>query len=167
MSISSVTTRNEIRLNGLVRAAAKSFAIAASLFAGCGASAARADEAVKISTAYFEKLHVPPLRADRLRELFAGKTVTFKRIATGARERVYYGAQRVDERGAETSYRIADGDIEQMRRGVRHLLLVYEWQGRTYGCLENVGDLDALGDQVGLCPYEIVGEAAGNTTQGE
>jgi hypothetical protein len=167
MSIERLICRIAAPRKASMRVAAKSLALVASLFPAFDAGAALASEPSTFSTAFFEKLHVPPLNTAQLRALVAGKTVTFKLIATGAQERVFYGPRRVDKKGARTAYRISKSAIEQTRDGVPHLLLIYEWQGRTFGCLENVGDLDELGDQEGLCPYEIVEASSGNQAKGE
>lgn len=119
-----------------------------------------------LTTAFFELHHVAPRSTARLRATIIGKTISTKSLKTGAVEWVYYGANRVDAKGEKSRYRIHDSGIEEEHDGEPRMLLIYDWQGHAYVCLENVGDLDVLDDAEGTCPYEIVSAAEGNHIHG-
>jgi hypothetical protein len=116
------------------------------------------------TTAFFEKHGVSPRDATKLRATVVGQTISIKALKSGALEQVYYGAQRVDARGTQTRYKIIEGAIQEEHDSAPRLLLIYDWQGHSYICLQNVGELDELGDAEGTCPYEIVATARGNHT---
>jgi hypothetical protein len=91
----------------------------------------------------------------------SGKTITIKTLRSGAIERVYYGTQRIGAKGE-----ISEGGIEEQHDGASRMLLIYDWQGHAYVCLENVGELDMLDAAEGTCPYEIIAMTQGNYTGG-
>jgi hypothetical protein len=117
-----------------------------------------------LTTAFFEKNRVSPRDAAKLRATVADSTLSIKTLKSGAIEQVYYGAQRIDAKGAKAKYKIGKGGIEEEYNGTSRMLLIYDWQDHAYVCLENVGDLDELNGAQGTCPYEIVATARGNQT---
>ena len=120
-----------------------------------------------LTTAFFEKNGVSPRTSAKLHATIFDRTISIKELKNGVIERIYYGAERIDARGTKTKYHIRQGGIEEEYGGVPRVLLIYDWHGHAYICLENVGDLDELGDSVGTCPYEIVATAQGNHTRGK
>ena len=96
------------------------------------------------------------------------QTLSIRALKTGAIERVYYGpgSQRIDSKGVKTQYHIRGNGIEEEAAGVLRMLVIYDWDGHAYVCLEAVGDLDELGAAEGSCPYEIVATTQGDHTQG-
>jgi hypothetical protein len=121
-----------------------------------------------LTTAFFEKHGVSPRDTAKLRATVLNKTISIKALASGAIERVYYGygAKRIDSKGATTKFRIVQSSIEEEYDGVQRMLLIYDWDGHAYICLENVGDLDEIGEAVGTCPYVIVAATQGDHTGG-
>jgi hypothetical protein len=119
-----------------------------------------------LTTAFFEKNNVAPRNAAKLRTTIADKTISIKTLKSGAVELVYYGAQRIDATGERTKYKIGKGGIEEEHDGAPRMLLIYDWQGHAYVCLENVGELDVLDDAAGTCPYEIIAALQGNHIRG-
>jgi hypothetical protein len=121
-----------------------------------------------LTTAFFEKNAVSPRDSAKLRATVLNKTVSIKALASGAIERVYYGdgAKRVDSKGATTKYQIAHSSIEEEFDGVQRMLLIYDWKGYAYICVDNVGELDEIGEAAGTCPYVIVATAQGDHTRG-
>jgi len=117
------------------------------------------------TTAFFEKNKVAPRTAAKLRATIADKTISLKTLKSGAVELVYYGAQRIDASGERTKYKIGRAGIEEEHDGAPRMLLIYDWHGHAYVCLENVGDLDVLDDAAGTCPYEIIAAIQGNHTR--
>jgi hypothetical protein len=115
-----------------------------------------------LTIAFFEKHNVRPRNAAELRATVLGKTLVIKTLKSGAVERVYYGAQRVDGKGEKTKYKIVGGGIREDPGGVPRMLLIYEWHGAAYVCVDNVGDLDELGEDTGTCPYQIVTSVPNN-----
>lgn len=117
------------------------------------------------TTAFFEKNGVSPRDTTRLRATVLNKTISIKALASGAIEQVYYGsgAKRIDSKGATTQYQIVQSGIEEEYDGAHRMLLIYDWHGQAYICLENVGDLDEIGEAVGTCPYVIVATTPGDT----
>jgi hypothetical protein len=126
-----------------------------------------AAQTAPLTTALFEKNKVAPRDAARLRTTIFDKTISIKTLKSGAIEQVYYGAQRVDAKGEKTKYKIGKGGIEEEHDGVLRVLLIYDWRGHAYGCLENVGELDELDGEEGTCPYEIVAATQGNHIRGK
>jgi hypothetical protein len=124
-------------------------------------------QADSLTTAFFEKNNVPPRNAARLHATIFDKTISIKALSSGAIEQVYYGIQRVDAKGEKTKYKITKGGIEEEHGGVPRMLLIYDWHGHSYVCVQNVGDLDELAEAEGTCPYEIVATTQGNHTQGK
>jgi hypothetical protein len=127
-------------------------------------AAAQADS---LTTAFFEENKVPARNTSKLRATIFDKTISIKALKSGAIEQVYYGAQRIDAKGEKTNYRIREGGIEEEHGGVPRMLLIYDWHGHTYVCLEDVGDLDELAEAKGTCPYEIVAATQDNHTRGK
>jgi len=126
-----------------------------------------AAQTAPFTTAFFEKNKVAPRDAAKLRATIFDKTVSIKTLKSGAIEQVYYGVQRIDAKGEKTKYKIGKGGIEEEHDGVPRMLLIYDWRGHAYGCLENVGELDELDGEEGTCPYEIVATTQGNHTRGK
>ncbi len=123
-------------------------------------------QTVSLTTAFFEKNKVPPRNAATLHTTIFGKTISIKALKSGSIEQVYYGAQRIDSKGIKSNYTITKAGIEEEYGGVLRMLLIYDWHGHAYACVENVGDLDELGEADGTCPYEIVGSTQDNHTEG-
>jgi len=119
-----------------------------------------------LSTAFFEKRGIAPRTATQLRATVVDRTISIKSLQGGALEQVYYGARRIDARGTTTRYKIVADAIQEERDGVLRQLLIYDWHGHSYICLENVGELEELGAAEGTCPYEIVATARGNHAGG-
>lgn len=117
-----------------------------------------------LTTTFFEKNKVTPRNGAKLRTAIYNNTISIKTLKSGAIEQVYYGAQRVDAKGEKTKYKIHKGGIEEEHDGVLRVLLIYDWRGHAYVCLENVGELDELEGEEGTCPYEIVATTQGNHT---
>jgi hypothetical protein len=115
-----------------------------------------------LTTAFFEKNHVSPRNAAALHATISDKTLSIKKLNSGAIERVYYGARRIDAKGEKTRYKISQAGIEEQYDGAPRVLLIYDWRGHAYVCLENLGELDMLGGAEGTCPYEIVATTEGN-----
>jgi hypothetical protein len=124
-------------------------------------SAAQKDS---LTTAFFEKNGVAPRNSAKLRTSVFDRTISIKELNSGTIERVYYGygAKRIDATGTKTKYHIRAGHIEEEYGGVPRMLMIYDWHGRAYICVDNVGDLDEIGDAAGTCPYEVVATAQGN-----
>jgi hypothetical protein len=140
---------------------------AALAFGALGIPVLAAAQTDALTTAFFEKNKVAPRNAAKLRATISDKTIAIKTLKSGAIEHVYYGAQRVDAKGEKTKYRFGKGGIEEEHDGALRMLLIYDWQGHAYVCLENVGDLDVLDGAEGTCPYEIVATTQGNHTGGK
>jgi hypothetical protein len=117
-----------------------------------------------LTTAFFEKNGVAPRNSAKLRTSVFDRTISIKELNSGTIERVYYGygAKRIDATGTKTKYHIRAGHIEEEYGGVPRMLMIYDWHGRAYICVDNVGDLDEIGDAAGTCPYEVVATAQGN-----
>ncbi len=146
------------------------FAVAAYLLA-CGGLVTpllTAAQENSLTTAFFEKHAVTPRDTAKLRATVSNRTVSIETLASGAIERVYYGsgAKRIDSKGASTKYQIVQNSIQEEHDGVQRMLLIYDWDGHAYICLENVGDLDEIGEAVGTCPYVIVATTQGDHTRG-
>jgi hypothetical protein len=133
--------------------------LAALAFAGSLLPVLAAAQSKPLTTAFFEENRVRPRDAARLRATILNRTISIRTLKDGAIEQVRYGAMRVDGRGEKTKYTIRDGGIEEQHGGVPRMLLIYDWHGHAYGCLEDVGDLDELGEAKGTCPFEIVATA--------
>jgi hypothetical protein len=127
---------------------------------------ARAEPDAK-TTAFFEKNKVAALDAAKTKAAVDGKTITFKHLADGTTEEVFYGGQRFDAKGGKSKYLINKNGISEEIDGTPRRLLLYVWQDHTYACLENVGDLDELDGAEGTCPYEIVKATSGNHLGGK
>jgi hypothetical protein len=140
------------------------FSAAALAFGVCAMPVIAAAQPAALTTAFFEKNKISPRDAAKLRITVADNTLSIKTLKSGAVEQVYYGAQRIDAKGAKTKYKIGRGGIEEEYNGTPRMLLIYDWQDRAYVCLENIGDLDELNGAQGTCPYEIVATARGNQT---
>lgn len=136
-------------------------------FGGLAMPASSSAQTALLTTAFFEKNKVPPRSAAKLHATIFDKTISIKALEGGTIERVYYGAQRVDAGGEKTKYRIREGGIEEEHGGVPRMLLIYDWHGHAYGCVENVGDLDELAGAEGTCPYEIVATAQDDRIRGK
>ncbi len=132
------------------------FLAAALVLGGLAMPVLAASQADSFTTAFFEKHHVLPRGAAKLRATISDRIVSIRDLKSGAIERVYYGDRRVDAKGDKTKYRIIEGAIEEEHGDVPRMLLIYDWRGHAYVCLENVGDLDELDGAEGTCPYEIV-----------
>jgi hypothetical protein len=120
-----------------------------------------------LTTAFFEKNKVAPRNAAKLRATISDKTISIKTLKSDAITKIYYGALRVGDKGEKTKYKIGKGGIEEEHDGAPRMLLIYDWQGHAYVCLENLGELDMLDDAEGTCPYEIVATTRGNHTGGK
>ena len=148
----------------------KLFAVSAYLvaFGGLVTPVLTAAQEHPLTTAFFEKNGVSPRDTTKLRATVFNKTISIETLASGAIERVYYGsgAKRIDSKGATTKYQIVQSSIEEQYDGVQRMLLIYDWGGHAYICLENVGDLDEIGEAVGTCPYVIVATTQGDHTRG-
>lgn len=140
---------------------------AALAIGGLGMPVLTAAQTDSLTTAFFEKNRVPPRNAAKLHATIFDKTISIKALNSGAIEQVYYGVQRIDARGTKTRYKITKGGIEEEHGGVPRMLLIYDWHGHAYVCVQNVGDLDELGEAEGTCPYEIVATTQDNHTQGK
>lgn len=126
-----------------------------------------AAQTVALSTAFFEKQGIAPRTATQLRATVVDQTIAMKLLQSGALEQVYYGTRRIDAKGIKTQYKIVDSAIQEEHDGVLRQLLIYDWHGHSYICLENVGELEELGAAEGTCPYEIVATVRGNHTGGK
>ena len=137
-------------------------------FAGLAAPVLTTAQENSLTTAFFEKNEVSPRNTTKLRATVFNQTVSIKTLASGAIERVYYGdgTKRIGSKGATTKYRIVQNGLEEEYEGVQRKLLIYDWHGHAYICLENIGDLDEIGEAVGTCPYVIVATAQGDHTRG-
>jgi hypothetical protein len=146
------------------------FAVSAYLlgFGGLVIPVLTAAQENSLTTAFFEKNSVSPRDTAKLRATVLNKTIAIKALASGAIERVYYGygAKRVDSKGATTKYQIVQSSIQEEYDGVQRMLLIYDWNGQAYICLDNVGDLDEIGEAAGTCPYVIVATTQGDHTRG-
>jgi hypothetical protein len=138
-------------------AAALAFGVAALAVTAAAQTAA-------LTTTFFEKNKVAPRSGAKLRTTIYNNTISIKTLKSGAIEQVYYGAQRIDAKGEKTKYTIYKGGIEEEHDGVLRVLMIYDWRGHAYVCLENVGELDELNGEEGTCPYEIVATTQGNHT---
>lgn len=132
------------------------FLAAALVFGGLAMPVLAASQADSFTTAFFEKHHVLPRGAAKLRATISDRIVSIKELKSGAVERVYYGDRRVDAKGEKTEYRIIEGGGIEEYGDVPRMLLIYDWHGHAYVCVENVGELDELEGAEGTCPYEIV-----------
>jgi hypothetical protein len=121
-----------------------------------------AAQADALTIAFFQNQHLRPRDAAALRATVLDRTLVIRTLKSGTIERVYYGARRIDAKNARTNYRIADAGIREDHDGVQRVLLVYDWQGSAYVCVDNVGELDDLGEAAGTCPYQIVSTIRGN-----